>query len=261
MHVLGGCKQCIQYKDILQLHASSCLLSFGRCFVEKCDDIRQYMKNNTLPDNREWTYQLDNLFFEPSPPRTPILLENQGLSPCFEVGEPGYQTQPATFSCPSTHGYSIAERSPTGASGVWNQYHVDRPPDRMSNLLASGDHSSPFPTNVDQPSDLALPGSQDPSCLGGEIQLANLAVPRGPATNGVVNIQHFEEEEQAVSVSPLSAMCMPCGGQPVGNSTLTRQEVLWPLNRVMKLLYYTKCLFKVKFNVMGVSQKKYKLYV
>lgn len=66
--VLGGCIKCIRYKEVLIYHVSKCHLPMDTCVVEKCDIIRQYMKENRLPDNRKWPYQLDNIFFSPSPP-------------------------------------------------------------------------------------------------------------------------------------------------------------------------------------------------
>ncbi|KAJ7391779.1 hypothetical protein OS493_016066 [Desmophyllum pertusum] len=51
MRVLGGCKKCIWYKETLLCHASKCQLPLGACVVEKCDNIREYIKKK--PSARE----------------------------------------------------------------------------------------------------------------------------------------------------------------------------------------------------------------
>ncbi|KAJ7391793.1 hypothetical protein OS493_016081 [Desmophyllum pertusum] len=80
MRVLGGCDTCIQYKSTLLYHASRCRLPLGKCVVLKCDDIREYAKKSSIPENKNWEWKLDRLFF--NPPTTPL----QSIAP-EEQGE------------------------------------------------------------------------------------------------------------------------------------------------------------------------------
>ena len=186
--------------------------------VQKCDEIRKFMKSARLPNNRNWTYGLDQLFFRPSPPRTPTLLQNSEDS------------MTAVTQSSSHNNYS---------SGAWNQYHVDRPPELLPDLSAGREQLVPdLPLNEDQPSDLpVLPVSQERlpalSRQVEEVQLSDLTATRGPITDSQVSFQQHAEEEHAMPATPLSAVCGPDLSQAAGDSA-PRQEILWPLNRVMR---------------------------
>ena len=186
--------KCIQYKDMLLLHASKCCLPLGKCVVMKCDYIREYAKNNKIPGNRKWKYQHDQLFFSSTPPSTPTNQENQAFKVDFE--ELLAQLEQAEAQQETAHGLGkdtvISDGSLTSyneeslhvrdATGSWNHYHVDRPP---------------------------------------EVQ-----VTRGPTVR-----DHVQQEcEDYALAAPLSAACMPardtCTSQEQG-------EVIWPLNKVL----------------------------
>lgn len=168
------------------------------------------METNHIPNDRSWKYEHDQLFFSPSPPKSPTLQRGR-LSWCSADGEPDAETQPAvSFSGSEGDSYhqnsdssrtSIIETSSRNTSGVWNQYHVDRPPD--------------FP------------------CAVGEVQqLSDVQVSHGPTVDDQASLQQYAEDVETVSASPLSAVCVPNASQAAGNSII-RQEVIWPLNTVM----------------------------
>ena len=209
MHVLGGCSLCIRYKNILLWHVSRCEFPIGDCIIEKCDDIRKYMsrETNSIPDSRSWTYDLDQLFFRPSPPRSPTLIGFHS-DPCLVEDEPDNQAQPSSFfGSIGGDSFDLSSRSFTdttsqSVSGAWNQYHVDRPPD-LPWRIEEGQHVS------------------------------DLTVTRGPTVDSQIDLQEHVEDENVVSTTPLSAVCMPDANQATEKST-RRQEIIWPLNTVMK---------------------------
>lgn len=204
MRVLGGCKACIQYKNILLYHASRCHLPMGQCVVLKCDYIREYAQKHMIPGNRKWQYEHDELFFRRSPPTTPTIVGSQ-LS--FEEGQLNYdelmaqlakaELQEGAHSLNTDNlisdgsSASFSGESLRDSSGAWNQYHVDRPPD--------------------------------------------LQVARGPTVTEQVK-ESREESVVAEFVSPLSATCLPSRdtSQRVRSSAQEeRGEVIWPLNKVI----------------------------
>lgn len=63
MRVLGGCEDCICYKDMLWNYVLKCIFSLGRCVVVRCDYIREYMRINCFLENRKWIWVFDQLFF------------------------------------------------------------------------------------------------------------------------------------------------------------------------------------------------------
>ena len=194
MRVLGGCRQCISFKDALQSHASTCKEPVGKCVVNKCDDIREFMKNNTLPDNKNWKYKHDQLFFEPSPPRTPTVTwpRNLCLLP-FEASESN----------------SIDSSTGENSSASATTYNVVREPDFGSDLF-SGVNLIPHQhlQSVEQPADCS-------------------------ARSGMASWQPSRvDEEDILPASPISAASMPDISQASGGVPIT-QEVLWPLNRVI----------------------------
>lgn len=210
MRVLGGCDKCIHYKNILLYHASRCRLPLGQCVVPKCDYIRQYAKKSSIPENRKWKYEHDQLFFRRTPPTTPTAQESQ---PSFAEATPDYHELMAQLAQAEFHSlntdYLISDESLTSfsgeslhdLSGAWNQYHVDRPPD--------------------------------------------LQVARGPTATEHVKLEQeqLEDDVQAESVAPLSATCMPVRdtSQTVKSTTQEeRGEVIWPLNKVT--LWERPCL-------------------
>ena len=218
--------QCVKYKDALQLHACMCREPVGKCTVERCDDIRHYLEKNTLPDNRNWEHRHDKLFFKSNPPRTPNLLGDLCLLP-FDLSQSCDHTQPAS-SFGSTSGGSQFASSFT-RSELWNQYHVSRPPDPRSDLE---------PQQVAELSDIAPSLSQD------------LPVIHGPARDGKVSLQPCQIHEQSAA-TPLSATCVPNIGQASGS--ISTQEVLWPLNRVLKCCVIYKGYYTVA--------RRYEFYV
>lgn len=201
MRVLGGCEQCIRFKDALQSHASTCEELPGKCVVNKCDDIREYMKNNALPDNRNWKYNHDKLFFEPSPPRTPaVTLPGNLCSLPFEASES------ASFES------DTGENSSTSATTLQNQCHVVQEPDFGSDLFSGVNlMQQQHLQNVEQPSNCSAR-----SCM------ASLQPSR-------------VEEEDELPASPLSASSMP-GMSQASAAVSIPQEVLWPLNRVIVII-------------------------
>ena len=148
-------------------------------------------------------YQLDELFFRPSPPTTPT-------------------SRQAPFSSRSelhndddnlNHQSLISDESPTSSieeslresSGVWNHYHVDRPPDLLS--------------PADQQSDLQLTRERS----------ADTQVTRGPTVNVQVRL-----DGQVESTAPISAACKPDIRQTVKPITQEEKgEVIWPLDQVI----------------------------
>ena len=195
MRVLGGCGRCIRLKNMLLSHASSCKLPRGACVVEKCDDIRRYKERTDIPVNRHWSRKLDQLFFRPSPPRSPTVLQNE---PDFSPREDETDDQVESSQGDSLNLSSLKsanENSARETQGVWSQYHLDRPPD--------------FPQPFENTHTLTE---------------AHVTVARGPGV---------EEDESDTSAAPLSAICVPGTSQAAENIIL-RQEIIWPLNKVMK---------------------------
>ena len=205
MHVLGGCEQCIRFKDALQSHASTCKELPGRCVVNKCDDIREYMKNNALSDNRNWKYNHDKLFFEPSTPRTPAVTfpGNLCLLP-FEASESASES--ASFAS------DTGEDLSTSATTLQNQCHVAREPAFGSDMFSGVNlMQQQCQQNVEQPS----------NC---------------PARSGMASLPPSRVEvEVELPASPLSASSMPGVSQASGGVSIP-QEVLWPLNRVIIII-------------------------
>ena len=216
MRVLGGCTKCICYKDSLLYHASRCDLPMGACVVQKCDTIREYLKENRLPNNRKWPYKLDKLFFRPSPPATPTSSPEKG----DHIDQPFMaQLCQADFSSRSeVHDIidadnlnlqslisdesltSLIEESLRESSGVWNQYHVDRPPELLHAVERSADAQ----------------------------------VTRGPTVNTQVRLEQPVSDGQVESTAPLSAACVPDIRQTVKPITQEEKgEVVWPLNQVI----------------------------
>lgn len=239
--VLGGCEMCIEYKNVMLFHASKCELPIGKCGVRKCDNIRNYMKTNSLPDDSKWTCELDQFFFGPSKCVTPTSLGN---------GEDYFVIPKKKLVNSDDSRTPVSQSSSRNASEVWNQFHIDRPPDLPPALSASRDKLLPdFPLNVDQLSDLPVTGDRhvyqttdlpvsqgrlpDLPLQGEEVQLSDLTATRGPITDSQVSFQHHVEEEHAMPATPLSAVCVPDVSQAAEDSA-PRQVILWPLNRVMK---------------------------
>ena len=183
------------------------------------------MKENRIPDNRKWLYQLDKLFFRPSPPATPTSSPEKGdhIDQHFMA-----QLQEAFSSRPEVHDIndtdnldhptlisdgslrSSIEESLRESSGVWNQYHVDRPPDLL-------------PPAVQQ-SDLHVTGEKSPDAQ----------VTRGPTVNAQVRLPQHISDGQVESSAPLSAACMPDIKQTVKPiSQEEKGEVIWPLDQVI----------------------------
>ncbi|PFX16214.1 hypothetical protein AWC38_SpisGene19536 [Stylophora pistillata] len=199
MHVLGGCEDCIRYKDILINHVSKCTLPLGQCVVARCDYIREYMCmiKSPLPGNRKWTWALDRLFFRSTPPTTPTIEDSEefldgyrevlaGLAQAHTQEDTVYDTHKDIIVAGESSA-SNGELSP-GADG-WNQYHVDRPPDAQ--------------------------------------------VTRGPV---IQESGQLECEEYSLS-APLSAADVSvknaCANQNVGSAVVEEQdEIIWPLNQV-----------------------------
>lgn len=256
MRVLGGCRECIEYRNILLFHASTCQLPFGKCVIEKCDDVRKYlsMEKKPLPDDKYWTIKHDHLFFRPSLPKTPTLL---GSPTTREIHDDGTTA-------------AFTESSSCVMLGAWNQYHVDRPPDGISGLSFRIDQLSDVAVTCSafQQSDLpnareshedqihSLPISQErlsdvPEPVG-EIQISDQTVTFGPVNADEVAIHQHEDDEQ--SAAPLSAVHMPDASQGT-KDTAPRQEILRSINRVMKCcvtyliyIYSLKCSFISTFN-------------
>lgn len=170
------------------------------------------METNCIPNDRRWKYEHDQLFFRPSPPKTPTLQRGR-LSWCSAEGESDAENQPAVSfsgsegdSChqnSDSSRTSITETSSHNTSGAWNQYHVDRPPD--------------FPRVV-----------------SGVQQLSDVQASHGLTIDNQASLQQRAEDVEAVSASPLSAVCVPNANQAAENSAI-RQEVVWPLNTVIKM--------------------------
>ena len=235
MRVLGGCKKCIWYKETLLCHASKCQLPLGACVVEKCDNIREYIKKNRVPGNRKWKYQHDELFFRRSPPSTPTLPKHRSSS--RDQTDQQFMAQLVQAACafssrPEHHGdadnlnddqclisdgssTSYTEESLRVSSGAWNLYHVDRPPD----LLVTMDRLSDGPQERTQ-------------------ERADVQVTRGPAVDNQVRLERqagdVETESAAVTAAaaaPISAACMPDASQQLLQEE--QGEIIWPLNKVI----------------------------
>ncbi|RMX45000.1 hypothetical protein pdam_00021506, partial [Pocillopora damicornis] len=198
MRVLGGCEDCISYKDMLFNHVSTCILPLGRCVVARCDYIREYMCTNCLPENRKWTWALDQLFFRPTPPSTPTNEDSEE----FLGGYKEVLTRPEAANPQEDTVHDpvkdilIADRSltsncePLRSANGWNQYHVDRPPD--------------------------------------------VQVTRGP----VIQESIQAECEDCSPSAPLSvadvSVTNTCTSQTVGSDLVQELgEVIWPLNQVL----------------------------
>ena len=127
MRVLGGCGPCIGFKNILLSHASSCKLPRGECDIEKCDDIRMYTLKTGIPDTLHWSFELDQLLFKPSPPRSPTVLQNEpDLFPSKDETDDQVQSwQGDSLNLSSLK--SANENSAWETQGAWSQYHIDRP--------------------------------------------------------------------------------------------------------------------------------------
>ena len=200
MRVLGGCVQCIRAKDALQSHASTCKELPGKCVVKKCDDIRDYMKKNALPDNRNWKYEHDKLFFEPSPPRTPTVTWPGNL--CLLP----FASESASFESDTDENLSAS------ATTLQNQYHVVREPDFGSDLFSG----------VNLMQQQHIQNDEQPSNCSARSSIASLQPSR-------------VEGEDELPASPLSASNMPGVSQASGGVSI-KQEVLWPLNRVIIII-------------------------
>ena len=243
MRVLGGCKECIEYKNTLLFHASICQLPFGKCVIEKCDEVRKYLsvEKKTLPADKYWTIKHDHLFFRPSLPKTPILLE----SPTTQ----GSLSYTQNFLNSDGSSATFSESSSCVLLGAWNQYHVDRPPDGISDLSSSRDQQSAVAVTCSASQQLdppnareshedqmrSLPVSQErlsdvPEPVE-EIQISDQKVTFRPVNADEVTIQQHEDDEQ--SAAPLSAVHVPDTSQGT-KDTAPRQEILWPINKVMK---------------------------
>ena len=236
--VRGGCEVCTDYKETMVVHASGCDLPVGMCGIRKCDDIKKYLETNSFPDNSKWTRGLDEFFFGPSPISTPSFLGNL---------EEGLQIPKKDFLNSDGSTATFTESSSCVMLGVWNQYHVDRPPDGISDLSVRRDRSSDIAVGAFQPSDLpnardshedrtgSLPISQerlsDASEPVGEIQISDQTVTFGPIDADEVAIHQHEDDER--SAAPLSAVHMPDVSQGTKDTT-PRQEILWPINKVMR---------------------------
>lgn len=194
----------------------------GACVVQKCDTIREYMKDNKIPDNRKWLYQLDKLFFRPSPPATPTSSPEKGDQ--IDQHLMAQLLQEALSSTSEVHGINDAdnlnhqslisdesltssiEESLRESSGVWNKYHVDRPPDLLP--------------PADQQSDIHL--------------TRDAQVTRGPTVNTQVRLEQHISDGQVETTAPLSAACMPDIKQKVKPiSQEEKGEVIWPLDQVI----------------------------
>ena len=185
----------------------------GACVVQNCDNIREYMKENRIPD-RKWPYKLDNLFFNPSPPATPTSSPEKGdhinqhfiaqlLQEVDDINDADNLSHQSLISDGSLT--SSVEESLRKSSGVGNLYHVDTPPELLP--------------PVGQQSDLHLTRERSPDAQ----------VTRGPTANAVNAVN-----EQVESTAPLSVACMPDVKQTVKTISLEEKgEVIWPLDQVI----------------------------
>lgn len=192
--------------------------------MQKCDNIREYMKENRIPD-RTWPYQLDNLFFSPSPPATPTsspekddhidqhfmtqLLQEAFMSrsEVCDINDADDVNLQSLISDGSLK--SLIEESLRESSGVWNQYHVDRPPELLP--------------PAGQQCDLLLTREGSPDAQ----------VTRGPTVNTQVRLEQPISDGQVESAAPLSVACMPDIKQAVKPiSQEEKGEVIWPLDQV-----------------------------
>ena len=329
-HVLGGCRQCTEYKNTLLFHVLSCRLPFGKCVVEKCDDIRKYLsvEKNTLPPDRKWTYHHDQLFFTPSLPKTPTLLGSPisrkiqrslshtqncrkrvqggcevcsdylesmvdhasrcdrpvgmcGIRKCDDIKKfsktssfpdrdkwtraldefffgPSPIATPTLLGHPEEHSQipkkdflnsdgsmvTFTESSSRAMLGLWNQYHVDRPPDSISDLSVRRDEPADITVvafqQSDQPS--ASDSHEDQTCSVpvSQDKLSDVAEPVG--SDQTVTFGPTVEQ----SAAPLSAVHVPDASRGTRDTT-PRQEVLWPINSVMKCYVMYQIVYSLKF--------------
>lgn len=190
----------------------------GACVVPKCDTIREYLMENKLPNNRKWRYQLDQLFFKASPPTTPTSSPEKGDHSNEHFMAQLMQAALSSRSAPHDddddvdnnldHQSLISDESQTSpieeslheSSGVWNHYHVDRPPE----LLPPADKQSDLKLTRERTSDTQ--------------------VTRGPTVNAQVRIEEHVGDVQVESTTPISAACIP---------DVRQGEVIWPLDQVI----------------------------
>ena len=238
--VQGGCEVCTDYKETMVAHASRCDLPMGMCGIRKCDDIKKYLETNSFPDNRKWTHGLDEFFFGPSPISTPSFLRDP---------EERLQVPKKDFLNSDGSTATFSESSSCVMLGAWNQYHVDRPPDGISDLSSRRDQPSEMAVTCSAFQQSDLPNAREshedqirslPVCQErlsdvpepvGEIQISDQTVTFGPVNADEVAIHQHEDDEQ--SAAPLSAVHVPDASQGT-KDTAPRQEILWPINRVMK---------------------------
>lgn len=197
----------------------------GACVVQKCDAIREYLKENRIPNNRKWPYKLDELFFRPSPPATPTSSPEKGdhidqhfmaqllqadfssRSEVHDISDANSLNHQSLISEGSL--MSSIEESLRESSGVWNQYHVDRPPD----VLLTAEQQSNLLTRERSP---------------------DAQVARGPTVNAQVRLEQHVSDGKVESTAPLSAACMPDVMQTVKPITQEEKgEVIWPLDQVI----------------------------
>ncbi|PFX15026.1 Mitogen-activated protein kinase kinase kinase 14 [Stylophora pistillata] len=195
MRVLGGCKDCICFKDILLNHVLKCTLPLGQCVIARCDYIRKYMHTNKtpLPGNRKWTWALDQLFFRSIPPTTPTAEAKEEFLSAYEDGLAQAHTQADKVH--DTHkDIVVADESSAsygelmGGADGWSQYHVDRPPDAR--------------------------------------------VTRGPVIQESVELECKEYSPSSPLSAADVSVKSTCKSQIVGNVVLEEEwEVIWPLNQ------------------------------
>ena len=201
----------------------------GACVVPKCDTIREYLMGNELPNNRKWKYELDQLFFKASPPTTPTSSPEKGDHSNGHFMAQLLEAALSSRSAPHDdddddddnnldHHSLIGDESQTSpieeslreSSGVWNHYHVDRPPELLP--------------PADQQSDLQL--TKDRS--------SHTQVTRGPTVNAQVRLEEHVGDARVESTTPISAACIPDVRETVKHITQEEKgEVIWPLDQVI----------------------------
>jgi len=198
----------------------------GVCVVQKCDTIREYLKENRIPTNRKWLYQHDKLFFRASPPTTPTSSPEKGdhvdqhfmaqlcqadfssRSEVHDINDADNLNLQSLISEESLA--SSVEESLHESSGVWNQYHVDRPPEPLH--------------TAEQQIDFLLKRER----------LPDAQVTRGPTVNSQVRLEQTVSDGQVELTTPLSAACVPDVRQTVKPITQEEKgEVIWPLDQVI----------------------------
>jgi len=197
--------------------------------VPKCDIIREYLMENELPNNRKWRYQLDQLFFKASPPTTPTSSPEKGDRSNEHFTAQLLQAAYSSRSEPQDdddddddnnldHQSLIGDESQTSpieeslreSSGVWNHYHVDRPPELLP--------------PADQHFDLQLT----------RVRSSDTQVTRGPTVNAQVRLEEHVGDVQVESTTPISAACIPDVRQTVKQITQEEKgELIWPLDQVI----------------------------